>query len=285
MNAPAVHRTVSADGTEIAYFTSGAGPPLVLVPGGATDHRHWDRLRPHLEPQVTVHAMDPRGRGASGDGPEYDIEREYEDVAAVIDAVAEASGSRVAVYGHSGGGACAYGAARLTSNLDALVLYEGWPPPNPEYFDWSPELLERMDQAVAAGQREAFADEFIAGMADHVASLGASQQQSDEIRAWYEELKPALLDSIDTVPRTLRVWSSADSDPLAFDPEHAAEIGVPTLLQVDPAVPYWSSNVDPVVEALPDARLSWFDRQYHHAVGLSPQTVADDLLAFLGEQR
>jgi pimeloyl-ACP methyl ester carboxylesterase len=92
-------RTVSRDGTEIAWWTSGHGPPLVLVHGTPADHTRWRPLLPYFEPQVTVHAMDRRGRGASGDGPEYDLAREYEDVAAVVDAVAEASGAPVDLYG------------------------------------------------------------------------------------------------------------------------------------------------------------------------------------------
>ena len=282
-------RVVSADGTEIAYFTSGTGPPLVLVPGGATDHRHWDRVRPHLEAHVTVHAMDPRGRGASGDRPEFATEREYEDIAAVVDAVAEASGSTVAVYGHSHGGACAYGAAGLTSNIGALMLYEGWPPPNPEDFDWSPELLEQVDTAAATGEREVLevlADELISGLVDNfVAGCGATTQEVEEIRAWYTAQRPAIVDWIHTVPRILRAWSSAGSDPLAFDVAQAARITVPTLLQADRAVPQWSAGAETVTQALPDARLSWLDRQYHHANVLSPQALAEELLDFLRRRR
>ena len=98
---PTLSHALSRDGTEIGYFTSGVGPPLVLVHGGLGDHTRWGALRPHLEPHVTVHAMDRRGRGASGDHPGYSIEREYEDVAAVVDDIAESSGARVSVYGHS----------------------------------------------------------------------------------------------------------------------------------------------------------------------------------------
>ena len=287
MTQQRMDRAVSPDGTEIAYWTSGTGPPLVLVPGGATDHRHWDRLRPHLEPHVTLYAMDPRGRGSSGDGPEYAIEREYEDVAVVIDTAAEQSASPVAVYGHSHGGACAYGAARVTSNLGALLLYEGWPPPNPEAFDWSPEQLEQLDTAVAAGQPEvleALTGELISGLVDDfVASLGATEEQVEEIRGWYESLRPTM--RVHTVPRILREWSSVDSNPLAFDPGQAAGIKVPTLLQADPAVPSWSSDVKTVADALPDARVSWLDEQYHHANVLSPQMVAEDVLTFLHEHR
>jgi pimeloyl-ACP methyl ester carboxylesterase len=86
---------VSRDGTEIAYWTSGYGPPLVLVHGAPADHTRWRPLLPYLEPHVTVYALDRRGRGAGGDAPRYRLEREYEDVAAVVDAVAAASGARV----------------------------------------------------------------------------------------------------------------------------------------------------------------------------------------------
>jgi pimeloyl-ACP methyl ester carboxylesterase len=107
-----VTRVVSRDGTEIAYWTSGEGPPLVLVHGAPDDHTRWHPLLPYLESHATVHAMDRRGRGASGDAPGYHLAREFEDVAAVVDAVAEASGSAVDVYGHSFGGLCAFAERR-----------------------------------------------------------------------------------------------------------------------------------------------------------------------------
>lgn len=67
---------VSPDGTKIAYWTTGGGPPLVLVHGTASHHTTWDRLVPHLAPHATVHPMDRRGRGASDDGSAYDLMRE-----------------------------------------------------------------------------------------------------------------------------------------------------------------------------------------------------------------
>lgn len=102
----------SADGTEIAWFTSGEGRPLLLVHGSLGDHTRWGALQPHLEPHFTVHTVDRRGRGASGEAAEYALEREFEDVAAVIGAIAEDAGSPVHVYGNSYGGLCAFGAAR-----------------------------------------------------------------------------------------------------------------------------------------------------------------------------
>ena len=148
-------RVVSRDGTQIAYWTSGEGPPLVLVHGTTADHTRWGPLLPYLEPHATVHAIDRRGRGASRDGPHYELAREFEDVAAVVDAVAQASGSAVDVLGHSHGGICAFGATALTSNIGKLVLYEGWPVPNPEAFALPPGVEERMDALLGEGKREA----------------------------------------------------------------------------------------------------------------------------------
>jgi pimeloyl-ACP methyl ester carboxylesterase len=76
-----VTRVVSGDGTAIAYWTSGVGPPLVLVHGTTADPTRWRPLLPYLEPHATVHAIDRRGRGASGDAPDYQVTREFEDVA------------------------------------------------------------------------------------------------------------------------------------------------------------------------------------------------------------
>lgn len=111
--------------TSIAYWTTGTGPPLVAVHGTPADHTRWQPLLPYLEPHFTVHAIDRRGRGPSGDASDY------EDVAAVVDALAAESKGRVSVYGHSHGGIVAFGAATLTANVHTLVLYEGWPVPDP----------------------------------------------------------------------------------------------------------------------------------------------------------
>ena len=67
-------KIVSFDGAPIAYWTSGTGPALVLVHGTTADHTRWQLLLPLLEPHVTVYAMDRRGRGASGDAPDYALE-------------------------------------------------------------------------------------------------------------------------------------------------------------------------------------------------------------------
>ncbi len=111
---------VSRDGTSIAAWRSGEGPPLVLIHGAAADHHRWAPVLPALEERFSVFAIDRRGRGGSGDANDYALEREFEDVVAVV----EWAGEGVNVLGHSYGGICALEAAFLTDRIRKLVLYE-----------------------------------------------------------------------------------------------------------------------------------------------------------------
>jgi len=87
-----MEKIVSRDGTPIAYQRSGIGAPLVLVHGTSGTFQTWAQILPLLERKFTVYAIDRRGRGESGDsaGP-YAMEREAQDVAAVVDAIGERS--------------------------------------------------------------------------------------------------------------------------------------------------------------------------------------------------
>ena len=110
-------KVVSKDGTPIAVWRSGEGAPLVLIHGAAADHNRWAPVLPALEERFTVLAVDRRGRGQSGDATDYALEREYEDVVAVV----ESAGEGVSVLGHSYGGICALEAALLTDGIRNLV--------------------------------------------------------------------------------------------------------------------------------------------------------------------
>lgn len=264
----APHHAVSRDGTEIAYWTSGAGPPLLLVHGVLGDHSRWEALQPHLASRFTVHAMDRRGRGASGDAPKYAVEREFEDVAAVVDAVAGAADAPVAVYGHSGGASFALGAAALSANVGRLVLYE----PAVNAFDLLPPgLLERLDALLAAGESEAVVETFCREV------LHTSDQQVDAYRqqpSW-----PARVATAHTLPRELRIPPER-----LFDAERAAAVTVPTLLLEGSETPDgFKAAIGDVAAALPDARVAVLDGQGHTADVLAPELVAEHLLAFLGD--
>lgn len=261
---------VSRDGTRIACFTCGEGPPLVLVHGVLGDHQRWDALRPHLEPDLTIHAMDRRGRGASGDGPSYDIEREFEDVAAVVDAVAEQHGTPVAVYGHSGGASHALGAATLTSAIDRLVLYE---PPTDLHRLLPEGLPDRLDALLAEGRDEAVVETFCREV------LHLTEEQLDAYRrqpSW-----PARVAAAHTLPRELAV-----RDDQLFDPQRAASITIPALLLEGGDTPAgFTAGVRTVAATLPNARIAVLEGQGHTADVLAPELVADHLIAFLGGDR
>jgi pimeloyl-ACP methyl ester carboxylesterase len=263
-------RVESRDGTEIGYFTTGTGPPLLLVHGSLGDHTRWEALRPHLEPHFTVHAIDRRGRGASGDSSDYRIEREYEDIAAVIDSVAESSGSFVDVYCSSYGGLCTFGAASITSNIRRLGLYEAWPAVDPQQMAEPASLLEQLDGLLAKGDREA------ALVLTYREVLGLSAEQLESIRA--QPSWPARLAAAHTIPREARAFGQ-----IAFDPAQASKITVPTLLLIGSESPVWGPQAREVAAALPNARIAILEGQGHVADLMAPELVAEALIPFLLE--
>jgi hypothetical protein len=96
-----VEKTKSRDGTEIAFDRIGEGPPVILI-GGAFSWRRWKgfvELADLLAPGFTVLNYDPRGRGDSGDTKPYALQREFEDLQAMI----SAAGGAASVWGLSAG--------------------------------------------------------------------------------------------------------------------------------------------------------------------------------------
>jgi pimeloyl-ACP methyl ester carboxylesterase len=119
----AMQKARSADGTEIAFEVIGRGPPLVLLGGAFCDHRARTAGKPlalELAESYAVFCVDRRGRGQSTDAAPYAVEREVEDVAALI-AVA---GGSARVYGHSSGAVLAFEAAAAGLAIEKLALYE-----------------------------------------------------------------------------------------------------------------------------------------------------------------
>lgn len=115
-----MEKVISKDGTPIAYEASGRVPALLLIHGGGSTPERWKLISPRFEPHYTVYRVAMRGVGGSGDATDYSVERQAEDMAAVVDAI----GGSVNVLGHSFGGLCALEAALLTANIRRLILYE-----------------------------------------------------------------------------------------------------------------------------------------------------------------
>ena len=143
-----LQKVLSKDGTSIAYWRSGKGSPLVLIHGTSADHTRWRTVTPALEERFTVYAVDRRGRGASGDSNRYAIEREFEDVASVVDSI----DGPVNLLGHSYGALCSLEASLLTSKIRKLILYE---PPIPVGMEiYPPAILNKLQALLHADDRD-----------------------------------------------------------------------------------------------------------------------------------
>jgi len=117
-----MHTVTSKDGTQIAYDRIGQGPSLILL-AGAFSYRKFPgqvQLANLLSEHFTVYNYDRRGRGDSGDAPSYAIEREIEDLQAVIDA----AGGSAYVWGLSSGAVLALQAAAIGAGITKLALHE-----------------------------------------------------------------------------------------------------------------------------------------------------------------
>lgn len=117
----------SPDGTQLSADVRGSGPPLVLVHGIAGDAARWGTSR-RLAEHFTLHALDRRGRGASGDRASYALEREIEDVVALVESI---DAPAVHLLGHSFGGLLALEATGRTTKVAKLLVYEPYAPANP----------------------------------------------------------------------------------------------------------------------------------------------------------
>jgi pimeloyl-ACP methyl ester carboxylesterase len=254
----------SHDGTEIACHRSGIGPPLVLVHGTSSTGARWTPLLPALTSRFTVYAMDRRGRGASGDTEPYAIEREYEDVAAVVDGIDEP----VNLLGHSYGALCCLEATLMTSNVRRLVLYEPPFPTGPALYE--PGSRERLEELLAAGDREGVLVTFMREI------VRMPEEEVDLIRAsagWEARLAGA-----HTVPREF-----ADGD-YVFDPERFRDLRVPTMLLMGGESPEFLRRPTQLLErTLPGARLVVLEGQQHMAMNAAPDLFLRELIGFLDE--
>jgi pimeloyl-ACP methyl ester carboxylesterase len=159
MNQNATLETVtSRDGTTIAYERTGSGPAVVLVCGGSADRGSNAGLAAVLSTTNTVYNFDRRGRGDSGDTLPYAVEREIEDIQAVI----EATGGPSGLYGiSSGGGLALHAAAALGSTVRKLAIWEA-----PYFVDpaFRPPLdsVDQYRKRLDAGHPEEAAEYFMA---------------------------------------------------------------------------------------------------------------------------
>jgi pimeloyl-ACP methyl ester carboxylesterase len=154
-----VETVISKDGTPIAFDRSGSGPALILV-DGAMCSRGFGPMPPlakALASGFTVYHYDRRGRGDSGDGLAYDVQREIED----LDAVVQKAGGSAMVFGISSGAALAAEAARQLRGIRRLALYEAPYVIDRTHEPLPPTFIADMKALVAANRRGAAVKKFM----------------------------------------------------------------------------------------------------------------------------
>jgi pimeloyl-ACP methyl ester carboxylesterase len=226
------------------------------VHGTSADHTRFARVLPELEQRFTVYAVDRRGRGASGDTADYALERELEDVTAVVDAV----GQPVTLVGHSYGGICALEAALRTDAVRRLILYE---PPIPTDVEiYVPGMIERLDALLAAGENEAVLATFVT----EVVRMPADQfAQYRTLPGWQERVAGA-----HTVVREIHAHSA-----YRFDPERWRHFTTPTLLLLGGDSPrIFAAAIELLHATLPQSEVRVLPDQHHVAMETAPALFA-----------
>jgi pimeloyl-ACP methyl ester carboxylesterase len=254
-------RVPSKDGTLIAMECAGSGPSLVIVHGGIGDRTRWTPMFPLLSSRFTVCAMDRRGRGASGDSPSYTLQKEAEDIAAVV----EARPSPVFLLGHSYGGVCALEAAFLTNRISKLLLYE---PPLQEPIDLA--LVGKIERMIQDGERDEAAVTFL----QEIVRVSPSEVAAMRTRPTWR----SLVDSIQAHPRQLRALAA-----YRFDPTRMRMLSVPALLirGSDTANPATKRAFDSLMASLPNRTEVVLEGQHHNAMDTGRHQLAEAITDFL----
>lgn len=253
---------ISRDGARIAYDELGEGLPLILA-GGALNTRSFGpngSLAELLAEHFTVINYDRRGRGDSTDTAPYSVEREIED----LDALIEAAGGSASVFGISSGAALALEAANRGLSIEKLALYEApfvvddSRPPIPD------DYLERLEGLVASDRR-----------GDAVRLFMKEGVGLPALFVFMMRLMPAW-SKLKAVAHTLPYDAAIVDDYQKGKPlpaERWTSVTMPTLVAVGGKSPDWMRHaMQQLSDVLPDATHNTLEGQTHivKAVALAP---------------
>jgi pimeloyl-ACP methyl ester carboxylesterase len=261
-----IMRTViSKDGTGIAYEQIGQGPALILV-SGAFMHRAMDpgtaQLAELLAPHFTVYYYDRRGRGESTDTQPYAVEREVEDIEALID---KAGGSAF-IYGSSSGAILAMEATlRLGSKIKKLAMYEAPYKGDEEARQAWKEFRRKLRELLAANRKGD-------AVALFLMQVGMPAEQIEPMRAepwWsmFEDVAPTLAYDADVL-----------GEDRAVPAARAARVTVPALIMNGGAGDaFMYDTAVALAKAMPNAKQRTLEGQQHNA---APDAIAPVLKEF-----
>jgi len=250
----------SADGTALSVRTSGAGIPLVLVHGILDGIGAFSLIELELAEQYQVWVYDRRGRGGSGDSQEYALEREVDDLRAVI----AATGSMPHVLGHSFGAVIALQAALSGVEMRSLILYE--PPLNGKVI--TPDHVAAIHRTIA----EHRLDDAIATLTLELAGVS-----DDELHVAMQvpPIREHLREGVRVTPRELEAIRACDWGNLPL-----TDVPVLTIRGARTGAPIYPTNEQAAALAL-DTEIEILPDQDHLAHTFAPSVFAEVVLDYL----
>lgn len=254
------------DGVDIAVHSRGEGPGVLLVHGTACDHRVWGRVAHRLAESYTVHALDRRGRGESGDASDWSLDLDIDDVAAIT----EKLGHEVPIVGHSLGAILALEAGLRTDHGGPIVAYEP-----PVYAEGGPpqEAADELERVLSSEGPEAAVEGFLR-------EVGYDDAQLESLRR-NDAIWQATLATAHTLPREARadLAYEIDADRLAGLRRSVL------LLKGDDSPDTFQPGLTRLAEALPEVTRAQIPGARHGVLHEAPQAFADEVTDFLAAQR
>lgn len=275
-----MQKVTSRDGTVIAFDQEGQGPVVILVTGALGVRSDAD-LAAQLASHFTVINYDRRGRGNSGNTLPYAVEREIEDIEALINA----TGGSAFLYGLSSGAALALEAAnKLSSKVKKLALYEppfivdNSRPPVPQ------DYVAQLNAALAAGRRGEAVEIFMTKAILIPAEFVAQMKQAPMSEVFDSEMKPPEWAEMEKVAHTLPydgliMGNTMNGQPLPTD--KWTSVSAPTLVIVGGASePFFHNGAQALVEILPNAQYHVLEGQNH---AVASKALAPVLIEFFAD--
>ncbi|MED3572803.1 alpha/beta fold hydrolase [Cytobacillus praedii] len=259
---------ISKDGTKIAYTKQGTGPSLILVASAAADHKDAEQLAVQLANHFTVYNYDRRGRGQSTDSSKYTVEREVEDIEALIN---EAGGNSF-LFGSSSGAVLALEAAnKLEDKVSKLFMYE------PPFIidDSRPRVpanyVQHLNDLIGEGKRNEAVEYYMRE------ALGIPSEYLEYMKA-----EPSWK-SMEGMAHTLAydgmiMGETQSGKPLPVD---RWVVNVPiSVMAGENSEPYFHDAAKSLVEMLPLASYQTLSGQDHSAVMMAPDLLANEMVNF-----
>ena len=265
----------SKDGTSIAFEQIGTGPVVILVEPALSDRSGSAKLAKHLAGKFTVISYDRRGRGRSTDTQPYAIEREVEDIEALIDA----TGGSAFLFGSSSGSVLALEAAnKLGGKVNQLFMYE------------PPFIID--------DSRPPMPDDFI----DEVSALVSANRRNDAVRLFFTKamgipgfavtlmriLMPGwskMAGVAHTIPYDLTLLAGTQTGNALPSSRWAGTIA-PTMVMVgSKSEAFFHNGAKALIGLLPNAQYRSLEGRDHSAVVMASKAIADEVEQFFLTQK